>query len=102
LFEIVPGAKVKATKATKFTMPEKAVFLSGLKFYGIEKGYNPGWASNQYRRKFSVWPDPSIAGVAPRPPTMEVRQWIRSGQIAYALSKKRQASQIASIERFKT
>jgi superfamily II DNA or RNA helicase len=90
LYEIVPGAKVKPTKAAKFTIDEKAVFLSGLKYYGIEKGYAPGWASNQYRRKFHVWPDNSIAGVAPRPPSMEVKQWIRSGFIAWLNSKRRQ------------
>ena len=90
LYEIVPGAKVKAKKATLFTIAEKAVFLSGLKYYGIEKGYAPGWASNQYRRKFQVWPDHSISGVAPRPPSTEVRQWVKSGQIAWALSKRRQ------------
>jgi superfamily II DNA or RNA helicase len=98
LFEIVPGAKVKPMKAAKFTMDEKAVFLSGLKFYGIEKSYSPHWASQKYRAKFEVWPDPSIAGVAPRPPTMQVRQWIKSQMIAYAKGKRREAAQQRSPE----
>lgn len=94
LFEIVPGARVKPTKRDKFTIDEKARFLAGLKFYGIEKGYKVGWAANQYRKKFKVWPDHRIEHTAPQPPTMEVRQWIRSGQIAWARSKRREEAQI--------
>jgi superfamily II DNA or RNA helicase len=89
LFEIVPGSRVPPKKRGLFTLDEKAQFFAGLKFYGIERGYKPGWAANQYRKKFLVWPAHEIEGVAPRPPSMQVRQWIRSGQIAWALSKKR-------------
>lgn len=89
LFEIVPGARVPPKKRELFTLDEKALFLAGLKFYAIERGYKPGWAANQYRNKFKVWPAHEIEHVAPRPPTMEIKQWIRSGQIRWALSKKR-------------
>jgi superfamily II DNA or RNA helicase len=93
LFEIVPGTRVKQQKAAKFTLDEKAVFLAGLKFYGIEKGYKAGWAMNKYRDKFKVWPAHEIADVAPQPPSTMVRQWIRSGQIRWAMSKKREEAQ---------
>jgi superfamily II DNA or RNA helicase len=93
LFEIVPGTRVKQQKAAKFTLDEKAVFLAGLKFYGIEKGYKAGWAMNKYRDKFKVWPAHEIADVAPQPPSTMVRQWIRSGQIRWVMSKKREEAQ---------
>lgn len=89
LFEIVPGSRVPSKKRGLFTLDEKALFFAGLKFYGIEHGYKPGWAAQQYRKKFLVWPAHEIEDVAPRPPSMMVKQWIRSGQIAWALSRRR-------------
>jgi hypothetical protein len=65
------------------------VFFAGLRYYGIEKGYAPGWAANQYRNKFKVWPGHSIVNVVPRPPSMQVRQWIKHSQIAWMLSQRR-------------
>ena len=94
LFEIVPGSRVKPQKARDFSLQEKARFLAGLKYYGIERGYKAGWAANQYRNKFSVWPAHEIEHVPAQPPTMEVRQWIRSGQIRWALSKKRAEARV--------
>jgi len=34
----------------------KEQFLSELQYHGRTKGYKPGWAANQYREKYSVWP----------------------------------------------
>jgi hypothetical protein len=67
-------------------MPEdKADFLAQLKTYGVEHGYKPGWAANQYRARLGVWPNNDIADVAPAlNVSPEVRAWIRSRLIAWA------------------
>ena len=72
LFEIVPGQRVKPHKRTEFSMADKRRFFAGLKHYAQERGYKAGWAANQYRRKFKVWPDHSIEHVTPEPPTMMI------------------------------
>jgi DNA repair protein RadD len=55
---------------------------SGLLFYAGSRGYKKGWAAQQYRQAFGVWP----SGLAeqPVPPTIEQSQWIKSRQIAFA------------------
>lgn len=71
------------------TLDEKEKFLAGLKYICLERGYKSGWASQQYRVKFGVWPDHSIENTLPVPPTMEVKQYVRHRQIAWAKSKRR-------------
>jgi DNA repair protein RadD len=55
---------------------------SGLLWYGQRRGYKPGWAAMQYRNAFGAWPD----GLArrPEPAALELQQWIKSRQIAFA------------------
>jgi len=90
LMEIVPGARRKKDNAARNRpMAEKALFLAGLKFIGREKSYKSGWAANQYRSKFKVWPAHEIENIAPQLPTMEVKQYVKSRQIAWAKSKRR-------------
>ena len=65
-------------------------FLFVLSAYTIgvfikEKGYKEGWAANQYRNKFSTWPD-GLRKVA-KQPSLSVRSYVRSRQIAYAKAK---------------
>ena len=55
LEELVPAAKRKINRDTPD--PEKMAFYGGLKQHGKSKGYKPGWAANQYREKFGVWPN---------------------------------------------
>ena len=85
LFELEMGKR--ANKVTGW--PEKAAFYAGLKSYASERGYKPGYAANQYRMKFGVWPnDPRVHHVEPGPVTPEIVSWIKSRQIAYAKARR--------------
>lgn len=65
--------------------PAKIAFIAGLRTYGAQKGYRPGWVANQYREKFGVWPnDRRVRGAHPGPITEEVRRWIAHQRIRYA------------------
>jgi hypothetical protein len=75
-------------KAYTYTMQEKSSFFAQLKGYALDKGYLSGWASHKYREKFLSWPDWSIKFVQPMAVGPEVRAWIRSTQIKWAMSKK--------------
>lgn len=61
----------------------KAEFYGGLVNYGQSKGYRPGWASNQYREKFGVWPN-AYKNAPPIPPNEDVTGWIKHQQIKFA------------------
>ena len=95
LIEVTAGATQKKKKSRDYTLGEKAQFFAGLKTVGIERGYKDGWASNQYREKFSVWPSWEIRDIQPGAPTMEVRMWVKSQQIRYAMRKKKMEHQHA-------
>jgi DNA repair protein RadD len=66
----------------KTPIGDKQSVYSGLLFYAGSRGYKKGWAAQQYRQAFGVWP----RGLAERPvpPTIEQSQWIKSRQIAFA------------------
>jgi DNA repair protein RadD len=66
----------------KTPIGDKQSVYSGLLFYAGSRGYKKGWAAQQYRQAFGVWP----RGLAeqPVPPTIEQSQWIKSRQIAFA------------------
>lgn len=70
---------------------QKAVFFGELKHYAITKGYSEGWASNQYRGRFNVWPN-AHKQAPTTPPSPETLSWIKSRQIAWAKSKARKAA----------
>jgi superfamily II DNA or RNA helicase len=61
---------------------DKQSWYSQLLHIANERGYKPGWAANQYRQKFGVWP----RGLQETPvePTPEVRSYIKSRMIAFA------------------
>lgn len=84
LEELVPAAKHKINRDT--TPEQKGAFYAGLKQHGIDKGYKPGWAANQYREKFGVWPN-KYKDVAPQPPNADVKGWLVHSRIRYARSK---------------
>jgi hypothetical protein len=89
LVEVTAGERQSGAKK-KYTMIEKAQWFSGLKFIAIEKGYKIGWAAQQYKKKFGVWPDHSFDNIPEMSPTAEVRSWVKSRMIAYAMWKKKQ------------
>jgi DNA repair protein RadD len=66
-------------------------WYSGFLFIAMEKGYKEGWAANQYRNKFSTWPS-GLRKVA-KPPSLAVRGYVRSRQIAFAKAKAKERAQ---------
>lgn len=64
---------------------EKAATFAGLLHIADERGYSHGWASHKYREIFGVWPKglPSIC----REPTSDLRNWVKSRNIAWANRK---------------
>jgi DNA repair protein RadD len=71
----------------------KQVFMAGLRTYANDRGYKPGWAANQYRERFGVWPnDPRVNEVPAGPVTLETANWIKSQLIRYAKSKQKAAA----------
>jgi DNA repair protein RadD len=50
-----------------------------------QKGYARGWAAHKYREKFGAWP--SMAYPPEREPTVEILNWVRSRNIAYAKAR---------------
>src|SRR3546814_5102974 len=46
----IDGKKLEVTK------DEKQRWLSGLYWIAAQRGYKQGWAANQYRERFGVWP----------------------------------------------
>jgi DNA repair protein RadD len=53
-----------------------------------ERGYKLGWAAYKYKEKFGAWPPATVAPISPSP---EVRSWVRSRDIAYAMARKKTA-----------
>ena len=64
-------------------------FFAELKGYANEKGYQSGWAANQYRSAVGCWPDAHKNAPA-QAPSREVRSWIKSRQIAFAKAREAQ------------
>jgi DNA repair protein RadD len=85
--EAVDGELVElgARRSGKASIEEKAEFFAELRGHATIKGYKEGWAANQYREKFGVWPnDPRVRCVQPARPTLKTLNWIKSRAIAFA------------------
>lgn len=81
-------SEIKGVKS--FLMTEKQQFYSELLTYSTSKGYADGWAANQYRQKFSVWPNQMKREL--RPLSLETANFIKSRIIAYAKAKAKAAT----------
>lgn len=80
--EHVDGSLIEL-RPEKYDMATKAKWLYMLRQYGKDKGYKDGWAANQYRDKFGVWPrghDESLS----MNPDGEVLSWLKHKQIKFA------------------
>ena len=75
------------TKLSKANMMEKQEAYAMLNHIRQERGYKEGWAANQYRAMFGVWPR-KIDTTATAVPNETVRNHVLSQQIRYA--KRRQ------------
>lgn len=92
LNELLPGGGKHRTSRYDATMDEKGRFYAQLKWIARAKGRKEGWAARSYLDKFKVWPDYSIKWVEPMEPGAEVRNWVKSRDIAFWKSKKREAA----------
>jgi DNA repair protein RadD len=72
--------------AAKF--PNKAATYGQLVWYGLNKGYNKGWAGNKYKELYGVYPRSLQWEDKVYAPTPELASWIRAGQIRWAKSKR--------------
>lgn len=84
------GLKAVTGKVKTFTAEEKQNFFSELLAYQKERAnagkiYPDGWVSNQYRKRFGVWPKGLARTLRPVSPT--TAGYIKASQIAYAKSK---------------
>lgn len=77
---------------TKSEIPEldRQAFYSELLGYAREmtakgKVYSDGWAAHKYKAKFGTFPNRQHK--SPKPPSIEMRNWIKSQQIRYAKSR---------------
>lgn len=73
-------------KQEKHSAEYKTDFYAQLLGYCLEKNQNPGAAHHRYVEKFGV--GPSMLKPAAKTPGPEVRNWIKSRQIAYAKRRK--------------
>jgi len=73
-------------KIVKFTMDDKQEFYSGLLEHARRKGYKRGWAANNYREKFGVWPQTILHIEGPIVPC--VANWILKKNIAWSKAKR--------------
>jgi DNA repair protein RadD len=82
--EVAEGELVKIDRKTKkpATPDRKQHVYSQLLQVCRAKGYRPGWAANQYREFFGVWPR-SLRDVEAAPST-EVLNWLKSQRIRFS------------------
>lgn len=76
----------KRSKGKDGPPEDRAAFYGQLKGYAIERSYAIGWANHKYREKFGTWPN-GYKEVPPAEPTLKMRSWIKSRQIAWAKAR---------------
>ena len=82
----VNGEALKATKKES-TKEQKQLWYSGLLFMAREGGRKDGWAAHKYKERFGVWPR-GLLDMRSEPP-QHIRSWVRSRNIAWAKSQKK-------------
>jgi DNA repair protein RadD len=78
--EVKDGELVELRRG-KVDIGSKQEVYSGLLWIASARGYKAGWAANQYRQAFGVWP----ARLVDRPmvPSNKLQSWVTSQQIRY-------------------
>ena len=93
LVQAVPGKMQELSggraKSEKFTAEYKESFYAQLLGYARDKGNSPGSAYHRYKEKFGV--GPSMAKPDAISPGLDVMNWVRSRNIAWAKSRKHAA-----------
>src|SRR3546814_392327 len=72
-------------KELEVTKDEKQRWLSGLYWIAAQRGYKQGWAANQYRERFGVWPK-GLSQI-PTKPDIDVEAFVKSRLIRFAKRK---------------
>lgn len=72
--------------ARRASMAEKQRWYSMFLSLARERGYRRGWAANQYKQKFKVWPRGLTETMLPA--DEEVKNYVKSRMIAYAKAKR--------------
>ncbi len=73
----------------RLTLAKKDLWHGALIRIGKQKGYAKahGWAAHKFHEKFGHWP--TLNYPPEREPTVEILNWVRSRQIAYAKARQR-------------
>lgn len=82
---VAEGQLVKVERKKPVTKDAKQHVFSQLLFIERHRGYRHGWAANQYRSIFDVWPR-GLNEVAATP-SQEILNKVKAGQIAYSKRK---------------
>jgi len=77
------------TSGERIKREDKQKFYSELIYVAQSRGYKPGWSAVKYREKFGVYPRGLVE--VPSQPSLTTLGWIKSRQIAWAKSRRRQA-----------
>lgn len=98
-YEMIPGTqeipvfqadleeieRSKKKENLKLTWDDKISFMSSLKGYAQQHGYNDGWMAHKYRDRFNVWPnDPRVKHAPVMACDESTRKWLTSQNIRYA------------------
>jgi superfamily II DNA or RNA helicase len=78
----------KEAPAVAAEVEVKRQWYAMLRGYAQERGWNPKAADCKFREKFGHWPP--HGHVEPVPPSVEVRSWVRSRNIAWAKAQQRE------------
>ena len=91
--ELIELDSRRAKKSNReYDWDDKVRFISELRGLAHVKGHSDGWVAHKYRTKFGVWPnDPRVKYVAPKAPSFDTMNWIKSQNIRWAKSKERSA-----------
>jgi superfamily II DNA or RNA helicase len=77
---------VAKANGRQYTTADKRQFYAELLGAARNRGYKSGWAANQYREKFGMWPR-GMDSVDAQDPGYEMIQWIKSRMIAFAKAR---------------
>ena len=88
--EVADGELVRVERKKPATTDTKQHVFSQLLFIQQKRGYRSGWAANQYRSIFDVWPR-GLHEVAATP-TQVLLNKVKANQIAYSKSREKEAS----------
>ena len=88
--ETIAGDLVKQERRKPITKDTKQHVFSQLLFIERQRGYRHGWAANQYRSIFEVWPR-GLNEVAATP-TQEILNKVKANQIAYSKRREKVAA----------